>query len=150
MTVVVNNNGVPIAAKSSLRSELSPAFLSFDAPGHVAARHQDATLVGPASLYPGLSTPAKAGEIISLYGTGFGVPGGGGIVAGSATQNGSLPAQLNCWVSGTSAQAVAALVSPGLYQVNLTIPKGVPAGDNPVLCTYDGVPTFPGALIAIQ
>ena len=90
------------------------------------------------------------GRIISLYGTGFGVPAGGGIVAGSATQSGSLPAQLSCSVSGTSAQAVAALVSPGSYQVNLTVPTGVPAGDNPVLCVYGSAATFPGALIAVQ
>jgi uncharacterized protein (TIGR03437 family) len=148
--VIVNNNGVPIADISAFRSAPSPALFSFDAPGHIAARHQDASLVGPASLFPGLSSPAKAGEIISLYGTGFGVPAGGGIVAGSATQSGSLPFPASCSVSGINAQAVGALVSPGLYQFNLTIPQGLPVGDNPVLCVYGGYPTFPGALIAVQ
>ena len=105
--------------------------------------------MAPANLYPGSSTPAKAGEIIELYGVGFGnVPGG--IVAGSATQTGSLNTGLSCWVSGLNAQAVGALVSPGLYQINLTLPKGVPSGDNPVVCIYSFYPTFPGALIAVQ
>ena len=111
--------------------------------------------MGSASLYPGLSTPATAGETISLYGTGFGNPAGGGLVAGSATQSGDLvTAALSCWVGGLSAQAVGALASPGLYQINLTIPQGVPSGDNPVFCLYAGAgaenPTFPGALIAVQ
>ena len=149
--VIVNNNGVPIANVSSFRGAPSPAFLSFDAPGHIAARHQDASVVGSSSLFPGLSTPAKAGEIISLYGTGLGPPTGGGLVAGSAIQSGSLPLPLSCSISGTNAQAVGALVSPGLYQVNLTIPQGVPVGDDPVLCVYGGsASTFPGALIAVQ
>lgn len=149
MRVAVNNNGVPIAVTAVFRQGYSPAFLSFDAVGHIAARHQDASLVGPAGLYPGLSTPAQVGETISLYGTGFG-PGSNGIVAGSATQSGTLQAQLFCFVSGVSAQAVGALVSPGLYQINLTIPNGVPSGDNPVSCLYAFYPTFPGALIAVQ
>lgn len=65
-----------------------------------------------------------------------------------------MTAALSCWVSELGAQAVGALVSPGLYQINLTIPQGVPNGDNPVFCIYatSGAenPTFPGALIAVQ
>jgi uncharacterized protein (TIGR03437 family) len=150
MRVAVNNNGVPIADKSAFRSALSPAFLSLDVMGHVAARHPDYSVVGPASLYPGVSTPAKAGETISLYGTGFGGLAVGGIVAGSATQSGTLPLAVNCWVSGLRAPGVGALVSPGLYQINLTVPQGVAAGDNPVVCVYGVYPTSPGVLIAVQ
>ncbi len=147
--VEVENNGIPVAFSVSFRSGYSPAFLSFDAAGHVAARHLDSSLMAPATLYPGLSTPAKAGETISMYGTGFGPAPN--IVAGSATQTGSLSnAGLSCWVSGLNAQAEGALVSPGLYQINLTVPKGVPSGDNPVVCIYGFYPTFPGALIAVQ
>lgn len=147
--VAVLNNGVPIARTPVLRERASQAFLSFDAMGHIAARHLDGSIMAPANLYPGSSTPAKAGETIELYGTGFGnVPGG--IVAGSATQTGSLNTGLSCWVSGLNAQTVGALVSPGLYQINLTVPKGVPSGDNPVVCIYNFYPTFPGALISVQ
>jgi uncharacterized protein (TIGR03437 family) len=148
--ITVLNNGAPIARTVSFRNGYSPAFLSFDTKGHIAARHLDSSLMAPSGLYPGLSTPAKAGETISLYGTGFG-PVPGGIVEGSATQSGNLStAGLSCWVSGLNAQAVGALVSPGLYQINLTIPKGAPSGDNPVVCIYNFNPTFPGALIAVQ
>lgn len=148
--VSVLNNDVPIARTVTFREHLSPAFLSFDTKGHIAARHVDGSLMAPASLYPGASTPAKPGEIIELYGAGFGsVPGG--LVEGSSTQSGSLStAGLSCWVSGLNAQAVGALVSPGLYQINLTVPKGTPSGDNPVVCIYNFYPTFPGALIAVQ
>jgi uncharacterized protein (TIGR03437 family) len=113
------------------------------------ARHLDASLVGPSTLYPGSSTPARAGETISLYGTGFG-PISAGIVAGSSSQSGPLEGLLYCWVSGFSAKAAGALVSPGLYQINLTVPQGVPSGDNPVACVYAFYATFPGALVAVQ
>ena len=147
--VGVLNNGVPIAKTPVLRERSSPAFLSFDAMGHIAARHLDGSIMAPANLYLGSSTPAKVGETIELYGTGFG-PVPGGIVAGSATQTGSLNTGLSCWVSGLNAQAVGALVSPGLYQINLTVPKGAPSGDNPVVCIYNFYATFPGALISLQ
>jgi uncharacterized protein (TIGR03437 family) len=149
MKVNVLRNGVQIASAPSFRVGFSPAFLSFDAKGHIAARHVDASLVGPSALYPGFSTPAKPGETISLYGTGFG-PIPDGIVPGSATQSGLLAGRLNCWAAGLTAQAVGALVSPGLYQINLTVPQGVPSGDIPVTCVYAEYPTFPGAIIAVQ
>jgi uncharacterized protein (TIGR03437 family) len=152
MRLAVNNNGTPIAVTAPLRDQFSPAFLSFDGAGHIAARHLDASLVGPASLYPGSSTPAKVGETISLYAVGFDRTGGTTLVAGSATQSGSftIPAGY-CWVSGISVDAVpSALVSPGLFQLNLTIPKGVPSGDNPVVCIDNFYSTLPGAVIAVQ
>jgi uncharacterized protein (TIGR03437 family) len=148
MKLAVDSNGTLIASTDTLRVGYSPAFLSFDVKGHIAARHLDATLMGPSNLYSGLSTPARAGETISLYGTGFGSVSPA-IVAGSSSQSGTLR-QLSCWVSGFDAQAAGALVSPGLYQINLTVPQGVPAGDNPVVCVYAFYPTFPGALIAVQ
>jgi len=105
-------------------------------------------------LYPGVTTPAKARETILLYATAFGPPDptdpSSSVVAGSVTQSGKLPSDLSCWVYGLNAPAIGALVSPGLYQINLTIPKSVPSGDNPVTCINAFSSTFPGAVIAVQ
>ena len=60
-----------------MEQSASPGFLVIDEPhGHVAARHLDYSLLGPASLSaPGSTfTPAKPGEIVLLYGTGLGRP----------------------------------------------------------------------------
>lgn len=149
----VLNNGNRIAVSPVFRNSYSPAFLSLDAMGHVAARHQDASLVGPASLYPGYTTPAKPGEVVSVYGTGFGPPVGSTLTNGSSTQTGKMAqeaAGLDCWISGRYATVVGALVSPGLYQFNITIPQGAPSGDDPLNCVYVYTATFPGALITIR
>jgi uncharacterized protein (TIGR03437 family) len=148
-TVTVTSNGVTSAPFLALKSHSSQAFLTFDLVGHVAAVHLDGTLVGPTSLYPGASTPAKPGEIISVYGVGFGNPMSGTIVAGSATQTGPLTS-IFCWVGGLTANSVGALISPGLYQINITIPNTVPSGDNLLNCLYNVQPTYGGALIAVQ
>jgi uncharacterized protein (TIGR03437 family) len=147
--VVVTNNGVSSAPFTVLNSGYSPTFPFFDAAGHVVARHLDFSFLGPTSL--GFATPAKAGETIILVLYGLGLPTGTPPVAGSATQSGSLPATPVCWVSGLPAAVVGvALISPGLYQLNLTVPAAISAGDNPINCSYQGYPTSPGALIAVQ
>jgi len=125
----------------------------FDVAGHVVARHLDFSLLGPTSLFPGASTPAKAGETIILVLYGMGLPSGAAPVAGSATQSGSMPGAPECWISGVqvapSSEALA-LISPGLYQLNLAVPPQTPSGDNPIVCNYKLYPTSPGALIAVQ
>jgi uncharacterized protein (TIGR03437 family) len=149
--VIVENNSVPIAVTSAFRNGFSPAFLAYDTVGHVVAQHADYTLEGPANLYPGHTTPAKPGETILLYAIGFGATTDTTIVPGSATQSGTINGNaLACWVSGFGANVVGALISPGLYQLNLTVPKGLPSGDHPVTCKTNFYSTFPGSVITVQ
>jgi uncharacterized protein (TIGR03437 family) len=44
----------------------------------------------------------------------------------------------------------AGLIGAGSYQLNLTIPSDAVDGDNPVSCTYSGVATPIGNVIAVQ
>jgi uncharacterized protein (TIGR03437 family) len=120
---------------------------------YVAARHSDGVLVGQTDLIPGvLSRPAKPGEIISLYGTGFGpttpqLPDY--LLVTSAAPLTSCPViqslMAYCPVSVTFAQPgtngvtteetafeeYAGLVESGLYQINVTIPS-LPDGDTSI------------------
>ncbi|HEY6343465.1 MAG TPA: hypothetical protein VIY49_18365 [Bryobacteraceae bacterium] len=147
--IMVENNGVPLATTATFKSGFSPAFLVFDTVGHVVAQHLDYSLVGPPSLYPGLTRPAEAGETIIRYATSFG-PTDTTIVAGSATQSGNISSGLRFWVSGFYANVAGALTSPGLYQLNLTVPKGLPSGDHAVVCQVNFYSTFPGSVITVQ
>jgi uncharacterized protein (TIGR03437 family) len=133
-----------------------PSFLLFSAKGHVVGVHLDGSLLGPTSLYPGLSTPAKVGETVLVYAIGFGIPKGG-TTQGSATQAGAVQATVNCSVGGRVVASVPAnIISPGLTQLNLTIPAGTPSGDNLILCVAGPFPdqtgghTPAGNLITVQ
>jgi uncharacterized protein (TIGR03437 family) len=77
---------------------------------------------------------------VVLYAIGFGLPVNP-LVNGSSSQSGSLPSAPVCQVGGLPASAIVTLISPGLYQVNLTIPPGAQSGDDPIGCTYNGVNT---------
>jgi uncharacterized protein (TIGR03437 family) len=139
---------------------IAPSFLLFDTEGHIAATHVNNTgcaasglidcYVGPPSLYPGSSVPAAPGETIVLYAVGFGLPATA-LVNGSAIQTGSLPVLPVCQVGGTAAAlGFAGVVTPGLYQFNLTIPATAANGENSVGCTYNGAATPAGNLITVQ
>jgi uncharacterized protein (TIGR03437 family) len=145
--VVVTSGAVSSPQFTANMQAVAPSFLLFSTAGYVAATHLNNTLVGPASLYPGSSTPARPGEQIALYAVGFGLPTNA-LVNGSASQSGSLPVLPVCQVGGApAALAFAGLISPGLYQLNLTIPATAANGDNAVSCTYGGSTTPAGDLI---
>jgi uncharacterized protein (TIGR03437 family) len=149
VSVVVTNQGVSSAPFSVNLKSISPAFLEFGSGPYVVATHANGALLGPATLYPGSSTPAKPGEAVVLYGVGFGLPTSG-IVNGSSSQSGSLPTLPVCQIGGVSASvSFAGLISPGLYQINIAVPSAASNGDNPVQCSYNGASTPAGEMIAI-
>jgi len=150
VAVVVTSGGISSPPFMVTAKAVAPSFLLFSAKGYVVATHADNSLLGPPSLFPGLSTPAKAGEPIVLYGVGFGLPSAA-IVSGSSSQSGALPSSPVCQIgANVAAVSFAGLISPGLYQLNLTIPAGAGSGDNSISCTYGGASTPAGDLITVQ
>jgi uncharacterized protein (TIGR03437 family) len=129
---------------------VSPAFLLFGSSSYVAATHLNNTLIGPASLYPGSSTPAQPGEEVVIYAVGFGLPTST-VVPGSATQSGPLPSLPVCAIGPNAATvAFAGLISPGLYQFNVFIPTAAANGDQSITCIYNGTATPSGDLITVN
>ena len=149
--IVVTRNGIASAPYAIAEQSFSPALPFFDAQGHVVARHLDGSFVGPATLFPGASTPAKAGETVSLVAFGLAIPKNNA-VEGSATQTGpTRVGDLRCWISGRFIDNVPnAFISPGLVQLNVTIPDGTPSGDNPIMCAAGDRPFPPGSMITVQ
>jgi uncharacterized protein (TIGR03437 family) len=138
--VVVNNGTSSSAPTNMTMTAAAPTLLLFNGQGYVTATHSDFSLLGPTSLYPGLSTPAHVGETVVLWTIGFGLPTTT-LVAGSATQVGTLPSLPTCQIAGANATvSYAGVVSPGLYQLNVQIPSAAVNGDNPISCSYNGVP----------
>jgi len=150
VAVVVSSGGGSSPAFTASMDTVAPSFLLLSTAGYIVATHRDNSLVGSTSLYPGYSTPAKAGEVIALFGVGFGLPSAP-LVNDSATQSGALPVMPVCTLGGNSAPLTfAGLVGPGLYQLNLTVPATAGNGDNAVVCTYNGSTTPLGDLITVQ
>ncbi len=126
---------------------LSPSFFVFDGV-HATATHVNGSLIGPTTLYPGLSTPAAPGETIILYANGLGATSQT-IVSGSVSQGGTLPQLPLLKIGGINANVTfAGLVSPGLYQLNVVVPSTVPDGDNSLTGTYSGVAMQSGVILS--
>ena len=141
--VVVANNGAVSAPFSAQTQAISPSFFVFPG-GYVIATHADGSLIGPATLYPGLTTPAKPGETVVIYANGFG-PTSKPVVrridhairhAVAAAGSEKLAAQ--CDVLSAS------LVAPGEFQFNVVVPASLADGDQPIVATYSGQTTQQG------
>jgi protocatechuate 3,4-dioxygenase beta subunit len=131
-------------------SPILPGFFLF--PGYfVAAARADGSYVGPAGVIDGVSTtPAKPGETIVLYGTGFG-PTSPNVIAGEVFQGAAaLAAAPSIRIGSTYADLrFAGLTGAGLYQFNIVVPD-VPDGDHDVLGTIGGARTQPLARLRVQ
>jgi uncharacterized protein (TIGR03437 family) len=92
------------------------------------------TLITPAN-------PAKAGDALVVYGAGFGITNPL-VSAGTATPSTTpLVAHLTMTVGGQIAKVQFAGLSSGAvaqYQVNFTVPQGLPGGNLPVVVTVGG------------
>jgi uncharacterized protein (TIGR03437 family) len=136
---------------SGQKTQFAPAFFTFGGGAFVAATHADFSLVGAANLVPGAVTqPAKPGETILLYGTGFGPtnPPLSSSQLVATPEPLANPAQIN--IGGVTAVVTfSGLVAPGLYQFNVTVPN-LPNGDAAVLATIGGVTSATGVSITVQ
>jgi uncharacterized protein (TIGR03437 family) len=149
--VQVMAQGGASAAVNVTMLPYSLGFFAFNSDKYAAAQHLDYSLMGPANLIPGSTTPAKPNETIILYGNGFGqvIPA---IVNGAAAQSGTLPLPWPVVTIGGLQATVkfAGAVSAGLYQFNVVVPDNAPDGDNVLSATYKGATTHPGVFITVQ
>jgi uncharacterized protein (TIGR03437 family) len=149
--VVVTNGATSTPPFTATLHALVPAIFNYDG-SHTVATHLDNSRVGPPGLIPGVTfTPAAPGEQIVVYGSGFGIPPGVTLTQGSASQFGQFSTPPVCTIGGDPATlAFAGLVSPGLVQMNINVPKTATSGDKPVSCTFNGAATPPGNVITIS
>jgi uncharacterized protein (TIGR03437 family) len=109
-------------------------------------------ILGPTGTSLGYRTvAAKAGDIIELYGAGFGPTNpavqAGQVFSGAAPTTNPVTLRINN-VSVTP--AFAGLSGAGLYQLNVTVPPGLGTGDVSLQATVGGVETPSGVAISLQ
>jgi uncharacterized protein (TIGR03437 family) len=132
------------------KQQLAPAFFTIGG-SYVAAQHADYTYVGKPGLMTGATThPARPGETILIYGTGFGPTNPPIPSAQLVSTPAALANSVQVMIGGVAAPvAYAGLVEAGLYQFNVTVPS-VPNGDAAVVAQMGGVQTQTGVLITVQ
>jgi uncharacterized protein (TIGR03437 family) len=137
---------------NAVEGGLPPALFTFSQQGgrYVAAVRADGTFMAPPNLISGAATvPAKAGDTILLFGTGFG-PTTPPSPIGQLVNVAPLANQVTVRIGGVAADTqFAGIVSPGLYQFNVVVPN-VPAGDNVVSIAIGNSSSQPSAFLAIQ
>jgi uncharacterized protein (TIGR03437 family) len=139
-----------------LEQTAAPALFQFRAPSatYVAGTHADGSyLAGVALVQQGIAgTPAKPGETIVVYGTGFGAtqPSISATAVPAAALPLANPQGLRIRIGGVDAAiAFAGLISPGVYQFNLVVPE-VPDGDQTLVAELRGLLTRADLLVSVQ
>jgi len=150
--VQVTYAGNPSNIVNATEQSFSPAMFMFGAANskYVAAVRSDGQYIGPTTLYPGLTVPAKAGDVILLFGTGFGPTNP--MTDFSQTFSGAPPTAntVTCTIGGVKATVqFAGLAYPGEYQFNILVPSA-PSGDNLVVLTVNGQNTQAAAYLTLQ
>ena len=160
--VVVTVNGQSSPPFSVVLQDVAPAFFEFfpgtaDNGKYFAAAHAaNGTYIGKVGLYPGtpanFTTPAKPGETITLYGTGFG-PTAPSIAPGIVTDKlyNLSPTPTATMGNINAPVAFAGLVTGffQVYQFNIVVPPAAPDGDLPLVVNVNGTLSFSG-LITVQ
>ncbi|MGA2329674.1 MAG: SBBP repeat-containing protein [Bryobacteraceae bacterium] len=149
--VVVTAPHGTVTATTTMQT-VSPGFFMY-AGANVAAQHADYSIVGPPGLYPGAAcTPARPGEVIILYGTGFGptsppIPSGQIVTPAPVVDLSAI----SLTIGGKPAQVQwAGVVEAGLWQLNIQVPADASTGNAAVVAQIGGKSTQGGAFIAIQ
>lgn len=150
------DNQVPSPVATVEMRTFSPAFFLFPGSSSIAARHSsDNSIVADPAVVPG-ATPAKPGEWIVLYGTGFGptepVYQAGEIPDRAARLREPFTISIggivlrpdDIYYAGLSPGSIS-----GLYQFNVRVPETAPTGDVPVEVRIAGY-TTPRATIPIR
>jgi uncharacterized protein (TIGR03437 family) len=153
-TVTVTTPGGTSTSFASTASVYGPAFFLWPN-SQVVATRQDYSYAVKAGTFAGATTvAAKPGDVIILWGTGFGptfpaapvgvsVPGSGGY---------STAAAPTVTIGNTPATVYGAALAPGsagLYQIAIQVPSTLADGNWPIQATIGGVTSPTGVVLSV-
>lgn len=145
VTVQVVRLGLASNTMTAPVIQLQPSLYNYQVGGkdYAAALFLDYTLMGDPAVTPG-TRKANPGDVIQLYAAGL-----------APSASGSMPTQpvpvsgVGVTIGSTDAAvSAAALVAPGQFQVNFTVPP-LPAGEYPIVVTKDGKSSQAGVLFEV-
>jgi len=152
VSVIVTNNGAASAPATAQLEAVAPAFFQVPGTSYAAAsRLPDYAPVADPSAVPG-AVAAKAGDLVVLWGTGFGATNPA--VAAGTLVNGApaLVAAVSVTVGDVAATVIDTVLTPGdvgLYQVTIQIPAGAPSGAAALQASVGGARTASGVTLFV-
>jgi uncharacterized protein (TIGR03118 family) len=141
---VQTRSGSLISNPVTVRSEVvSPALFQLSEK-YAIATHTDGSLVDP-------KKPAQPGEVIVLYGNGFGATDPAVIEGAIVTSPAAMLRPVDVLIGGRTAEVIfQGLTATGLYQFNVQVPSGLPAGDASIVVRSAGVQSPDGIFLAVE
>jgi uncharacterized protein (TIGR03437 family) len=161
VSVVVNSPSGTVMSTVTLAPQ-SPSLSLLGDGKHVAATIATPTgsgawgggtydLMGPLNTFSFGGRPAHAGEMLTLYGTGFGVTNPA-VPAGQVFTGPAAPTvnPVIVTIGGVNAPvSFAGMVEAGMYQINVLVPS-LPSGDQPVVVSVNGMQSPAGPVVTVQ
>ncbi len=137
-------------------ADLAPAFFTLNGRSVAAQFTGTANIVADPSVVPN-AKPAKPGDLVTLYGTGFGATDPAFPAGAIASGLPKVTTAYTITIGGATVPATDVTyfgISPGsisgLYQINARIPSGAADGDLPVVLQMGGLKTQDGATIPVK
>jgi uncharacterized protein (TIGR03437 family) len=144
VSVQVMSNEQQSNALNTQEQQFAPSFFTTGGGTIVAAVHTNGTIVST-------SQPATPGEVLMLYGTGFGPTSPASPTGQLVTTPAVLANSVQITIGGVNVPtAFAGLVESGLYQFNVTVPATLPSGNAAVVASIGGVQSQSGVSIPVQ
>jgi uncharacterized protein (TIGR03437 family) len=134
---------------------ISPGLFAYSLLGKLYAAavfNIDGAYVGAVGAIPGVtSRPAKAGDYIEIFATGLGQTNPPYPVGQVLTAAYPVPdlSQISVLVGGKPASVgFAGMTYPGLFQINIQVPSGIPTGDQPIVLGVAGQASLPAVYLS--
>jgi uncharacterized protein (TIGR03437 family) len=153
--VTVTNSKGTASAVTATAQAAQPAFFLWPGNYAVATTTNYSPVAANGTLSGVTTTPAKPGDVIVLWGTGFGPTNptapAGFVTPSTTIYNTASPVTVT--VGGVPATVYGAALAPGeagVYQVAIQIPTSLANGNYPVIATISGVQSPSTTLITVQ
>jgi uncharacterized protein (TIGR03437 family) len=155
LPLTVTTPGGTSATFTVTSSQYGPAFFPWPN-GQPVATRQDFSWAVKNGTFAGVTTvAAKPGDVIILWGTGFGptnpvAPTGVVIPSDKTYSTSTLP---TVTINNVPANVIGAALAPGfggLFQVAIQVPASIPDGDWPIQASIGGVSSPAGVVLSVR
>jgi len=155
VTVTVTAPGGTSASFTATADAYGPAFFVWPA-NQVVATRTDYSYAVKAGTFAGTTTiPAKPGDVLVLWGTGFGpttpaAPVGVAVPSTTSYPTATLPTVTIDSIPAIVYGAALAPGSAGLYQIAIQVPASLSDGDWPIQASIGGVLSPAGTILSVH